>query len=168
MVDIKNYQEDSDKVLPEKAFAIPNNLEFDGYQSWLISIVYVFFNKKSRNTTHEFTTRTGIYNAVSEKQQLDSLIQKPMTRIFEKHKVIWSFQDNFWGSDHVDRQLISKHNKRVKFLLCVIDIYCKYTWLLFRRTKKYYNHQCVLTNSSKSGKFWFNEKRTKTNRGGAC
>ena len=35
--------------------------------------------------------------------------------------------DNIWGADLADMQLISKFNKVVHFLLCVIDVYSKYT-----------------------------------------
>ena len=33
-------------------------------------------------------------------------------------------------ADLVDMQLISKFNKGFKFLLCVIDIYSKYAWVV--------------------------------------
>ena len=33
-------------------------------------------------------------------------------------------------------QLISKFNKRFRFLLCVIDIYSKYAWVITFKDKK--------------------------------
>ena len=33
-------------------------------------------------------------------------------------------------------QLLSKFNKRIHFLLCVIDIYMKYAWLMHLKDKK--------------------------------
>ena len=33
-------------------------------------------------------------------------------------------------------QLISKFNKRFRFLLCVIDIFCKYAWVVPLKDKK--------------------------------
>ena len=33
-------------------------------------------------------------------------------------------------------QLISKFNKGFRFLLCVIDIYSKYTWVILLKDKK--------------------------------
>ena len=33
-------------------------------------------------------------------------------------------------------QLISKFNKRFRFLLCVIDILCKYAWVVLLKDKK--------------------------------
>ena len=35
------------------------------------------------------------------------------------------FKDNLWGADLADMQLISKFNKGVRFLLCVIDNFSK-------------------------------------------
>ena len=35
------------------------------------------------------------------------------------------FIDNVWGTDLADMQLISKFNKAIRFLSCVIDIFSK-------------------------------------------
>ena len=40
----------SDKVLKDKAFAIASNPKYDGYQTGLVSIVYKFFDKKSKGS----------------------------------------------------------------------------------------------------------------------
>ena len=47
-----------------------------------------------------------------------------------------SFKDNIWGVDLVDMQLLSKFNKEFKFLLCVIDIFSKYAWVIPLKDKK--------------------------------
>ena len=47
-----------------------------------------------------------------------------------------SFRDNIWGVDFADMQLLSKFNKRFRFLLCVIDIFSKYTWVIPLKDKK--------------------------------
>ena len=36
----------------------------------------------------------------------------------KKEKVYSSFEDNVWGVDLADMQLISKYNKGIKYLLC--------------------------------------------------
>ena len=41
-----------------------------------------------------------------------------------------SFKDNIWGADLTDMQLISKFNKEIRFLLCVIDIFSKYVCVI--------------------------------------
>ena len=58
-------------------------------------------------------------------QQLAEKLHKLIVRKFEKRKVYSSFIDNMWGADLSDMQLISKFNKRICFLLCVIDIFSK-------------------------------------------
>ena len=39
--------------------------------------------------------------------------------------------DNICGADLADTQLISKFNRGIHFLSCVIDIFSKYAWLFF-------------------------------------
>ena len=47
-----------------------------------------------------------------------------------------SFRDNIWGVDLADMQLLSKYNKGYRFLLCLIDIYSKYAWVIPLKDKK--------------------------------
>ena len=47
------------------------------------------------------------------------------------------FIDNIWCADLAVMQLISKFNKWFRFLLCVIDIFSKYTWIVPLKEKKY-------------------------------
>ena len=58
-------------------------------------------------------------------QELAEDLHKPIIRKFEKRKVYLPFKDNIWSADLGDMQLISKGNKRFRFLLCVIDIHSK-------------------------------------------
>ena len=44
--------------------------------------------------------------------------------------------DNIRGADLADIQLISKLDKRIRFLLCVIDIFSKYAWVIPSKDKK--------------------------------
>ena len=41
-----------------------------------------------------------------------------------------SFTDNIWGTDVADMQLLSKFNEGVCFILCLIDSYSKYFWVI--------------------------------------
>ena len=50
--------------------------------------------------------------------------------MFEKRKLYSSIKGNKWGADLTDMQLITKYDKRFKFLLCVIDRFSKYTWVM--------------------------------------
>ena len=40
------------------------------------------------------------------------------------------------GADLADIQLISKFNKGIRFLLCVIDIFSKYAWVISLKDKR--------------------------------
>ena len=63
-------------------------------------------------------------------------LHKSIIRTFKKRAVYSGFKDNIWGADLADMQLISKFNKGFKFLLCVIDIFSKYTWVVPLKDKK--------------------------------
>ena len=80
---------------------------------------------------------------VAERKASDSTrelaegLQKPTKIIkFNKRKVQSPFIDNIWGADLADIQLICKFNKGFKFLLCVTDIFSKYTWVIPLKDKK--------------------------------
>ena len=47
-----------------------------------------------------------------------------------------SFRDNIWGVDLTDMQLLSKFNKRFRFLLSAIDIFSNYAWVIPLKVKK--------------------------------
>ena len=46
------------------------------------------------------------------------------------------FINNIWDADLADMQLISKFDKGIGFLLCVIDIFGKYAWVIPLKDKK--------------------------------
>ena len=69
-------------------------------------------------------------------KELVEILRKPIIGKFNKSKVNSPFIDNIWGVDLVDMQFISKFDKRVRFLLCVIDIYSKYAWVIPLKDKK--------------------------------
>ena len=68
--------------------------------------------------------------------QLTVKLHKPIIRKCNQRKVHTPFIDNIWGADLADMQLISKFNKGFRFLLCVIYIYSKYTWVIPLKIKK--------------------------------
>ena len=59
-----------------------------------------------------------------------------MIKKIEKRKVHSSLIDNIWSGDLVNMQVIKKINKRIHFLLCVIDIFSKYPWVIPLKDKK--------------------------------
>ena len=117
----------SDKVLKDKAFAIANSPKYDGYQRGLASMVYKFFDKKSKGAGK---------NDIEENQQLANELHKPIIRKSKKRKVYSSFRDNIWGVDLADMQLISKYNRRIRYLLCAIDLFSKYAFVVPLKDEK--------------------------------
>ena len=69
-------------------------------------------------------------------QKLAEELHKTVIRKFEKQKVHSSFKGNIRGADLTDMQLISKFNEGICFLLYVIDIFSKYTWVVPLKDKK--------------------------------
>ena len=53
-----------------------------------------------------------------------------------KGKVYSQFRDNIWGVDLADMQSLSKKNKGVKYLLCAIDLFSKYAFVVPLKDKK--------------------------------
>ena len=95
-------------------------------------MVYKFFDKKSAGSgVKHVNTKLAPQN-----QQLAEELHKPIIRKFKKRKVYSAFKDNIWGADLADMQLLSKYNKGIRFLLCVIDIFSKYACVVPLKDKK--------------------------------
>ena len=56
----------------------------------------------------------------------------------KKRKEYSSFRDNIWGTGFADMQLLSRFNRGFRFLLCVIDSFSKYAWVIPLKDKKAY------------------------------
>ena len=63
-------------------------------------------------------------------------LHKPIIRKFKKRSVYSRFKDIIWSVDLADMQIISKFNKGFRFLLCAIDIFSKYAWVVPLKDKK--------------------------------
>ena len=77
-----------------------------------------------------------IKNKNLSNKELAEELHKPITRKFKKRKLHSLFIDNIWGANLVDIQLISKFNKEIRSLLCVIDICSKYVWVIPLKDKE--------------------------------
>ena len=88
----------SDKVSRDKAFKIASDPKHDGYQRGLASMVYKFFDKKSKGSV---ITNESNYQLANE-------LHKPIIKKFEKRKVYSSFRDNIWGLDLAYMKSLSK------------------------------------------------------------
>ena len=102
-------------------------------------MVYKFFDskvalpdKKSKGSGAKHVNT----KLIPQNEQLADELHKPIIRKFKKRKVYSAFKDNIWGADLADMQLLSKYNKGIRFLLCVIDIFSKYAWVVPLKDKK--------------------------------
>ena len=71
--------------------------------------------------------------------KMNNLLKSFTNQLLEnlkKRKVHSAFKDNIWGAHLADMQLISKFNKGFRFLLCVIDIFSEYAWVVPLKDKK--------------------------------
>ena len=83
---------------------------------------------------------SSIKNEIKGNQQLANEFHKQIIKKFKKGRVYASYRDAVWAADLADMQLISKFNKGFRFLLCVIDIFRKYAWVVPLKDKKKYKH----------------------------
>ena len=99
-------------------------------------MVYKLFDKKSSSLPDKSVPGSGVNIPLEFNEQLAKELHKPIIRIFKKRKLYSRFRDNIWEADLADMQLISKFNKGFRFLLCVIDIFSKYAWVVPLKDKK--------------------------------
>ena len=121
------------KVLRDKAYNIASNPQYDGYQRGLASIVYKFFGKK---LTGRGIATAGASALARSSGILADELHKPIINKFNKRKVYSQFKDNIWGVDLADMQSLSRKNKGIKYLLCAIDLYSKYAFVIPLKDKK--------------------------------
>ena len=112
-------------------------------------MVYKFFDKKSTaeptakpsSLERSALERTGsrfkkLKNTARNSSILADELHKPIIRKFDKRKVYSQFKDNIWGVDLADMQSLSRKNKGIKYLLCAIDLYSKYAFVIPLKDKK--------------------------------
>ena len=112
----------SGKILKDRAYGIARNHRYDGYQRALASMVYKFFDKKTRAW-------------VRVNEELAEELQKPVTKKFKRRIVYARFKDNIWAADLAEMESLSSKNKNVKYL-CVIDVFTKFAWVKALKIKK--------------------------------
>ena len=95
-------------------------------------MMYKFFYSKV-TLPDKKTIGSGVNN---ESLKLADELHKLIIRKFNKRKVYSSFKDNIWGVDLADMQLLSKFNKGIKYILCVIDLFSKYALVVPLKDKK--------------------------------
>ena len=62
--------------------------------------------------------------------QLTNQSHRQIIRKFNIIKVYSSFRDDIWGVDLAGMQSLRKCSKGIKYLLCEIDLFSKYAWVV--------------------------------------
>ena len=129
----------ADKVLRDKTYDIA-------------SMVYKFFDKKSMGS--------GI--AGDSSLILADELHKPIINKFNKRKVYSQFKDNIWGVDLADMQSLSRKSKGIKYLLCAIDFYSKYAFVIPLKDKKVISfvnafNKIIKKSERKPNKIWVDQ-----------
>ena len=82
----------------------------NGYQRGLASIVYKFFDKKTKGS--------GVNTPLEFNEQLVKKLHKPITRKFKKRKVYSGLKDNIW-----EASLIKYLNFRYVLLIFLVNVH---------------------------------------------
>ena len=87
---------------------------------------------------------------------------KPIIEKFNKRKVYSQFKDNIWGVDLADMQSLSRKNKGIKYLLCAIDLYSKYAFIIPLKDKKEISivnafNKIIKQSNRKANKIWVDQ-----------
>ena len=123
----------SDKFLRDKAFKIGSDPKYDGYQRGLVAMVYKFFDKKSASPNKS----SGSDVATEPNYQLANELHKLIIKKFKRQKIYSSFdKDDILRVDLAYMKSISKYIKEIKYLLCAIELFCKYAWVVPLREKR--------------------------------
>ena len=71
------------------------------------------------------------------------------------------FRDNIWDADLADVQSLSKYSKVIKYLLCAVDLFSKYVWLVPLKDKKgitiVNGFQKIISKGLKPNKIWVDQ-----------
>ena len=119
----------SGKILRDRAYEFARNLNYDGYQRALASMIYKFFDKKTGS-------RISVYEKLAEE------LHKPVIKKFKRRKVYARFKDNIWAADLAEMESLSTKNENVKYSLCVIDVFTIYVWVKLLKDKKCRTFKC--------------------------
>ena len=113
----------SGKILPDKAFNIVKNPRYDGCQRDFLQWSIIFLGKK----TSERTVKNENMSIIWRIWQLCEELLKPIIRNFMKRTRLLMegtdlFINNIFGADLADMQMISKFDKEICFLICIIHM----------------------------------------------
>ena len=120
-------------MLRDKVFKIASNPEYDRYERGLAPMVCKFFDKKFIGSG----VATLANKSMPNRLQLANELHKPIIKKFKRRRRVYSpFKNNIRGAGSDDMQVISKYNKGIRYLLCAIDLFSKYAWVVSLKDKK--------------------------------
>ena len=71
------------------------------------------------------------------------------------------FRDNIWGVDLADMQSLSKYNRGIRYLLCAINLFSKYAWVVPLNNKRGISivnaFQKIISKGKKRNKIWVDQ-----------
>ena len=158
----------SDQKLRNSLYDIASNPVYDG----LASMVYKFFDSKvapldkktmSGNGNAKHTAKPSSLERTKEVNKiLAEELYKPVIKKFNKRKVYSQFKDNIWGVDFADMQSLSRKSKGIKYLLCAIDLFSKYAFVVPLKDKKRNStvnafNKIIKQSNRKPNKIWLDQ-----------
>ena len=122
-------------------------------------MVYKFFDEKSAGSGFKKLKNTARNSSILADQ-----LHKPIIRKFDQRKVYSQFKDNICGVDLADMQSLSRKNKGIKYLLCAIDLYSKYAFVIPLKDKKGISivnafNKIIKQSNRKPNKIWVDQGR---------
>ena len=123
-------------------------------------MVYKFFDSKVAPLDKKTMSGKGIKNNKIFAEEL----HKPVIKKFNKRKVYSQFRYNIWRVDLTDMQSLSKKNKDIKYLLCAIDLFSKYAFVIPLKDKKGISivnafNKIIKQSNRKPNKIWLDQAR---------
>ena len=122
-------------------------------------MVYKFLNEKSSGS--DVATSLANKSATEPNYQFANKLHREIIRKFKKRKVYSSFRDNIWGVDLADMQSLSKYNKGIEYLLCAIDLFSRYAWVVPIKDKRGITivnaFQKLISKDHKPNKIWVDQ-----------
>ena len=124
-------------------------------------MVYKCFDKRSMGSG---IARSSLKRVAKDSSSiLADELDKPDIKKINKRKVYSQFKDNIWGVDLAEMQSLSKKNKGIKYLLCAIDLFSKYAFVVPLKDKKgisianAFNKIIKQSNKRKPNKKWVDQ-----------
>ena len=122
------------KLLRDKAFKVASDPKYDGYLKedqfqWFSSFLI-------KNLGGGVAALFPYKSATKPNYQPANELHRQIIQKFKRQNVYSSFKDNIWDGDLADMQSLSKYNKGIKYLLCAIDLFSKYVWVIPLKNKR--------------------------------